>query len=167
MGRVLEGVRAGYAKEEQLVKTNLEGDAARAIDYLAENDPFDKLLNEAVSVIITEQGVGGFTKVFNKARSSGRRSPLGTESFVNGLGYKLLGQNRQKEAIEIFRLNVEAYPGSANTYDSLAEAYLGAGEKKLAVDYYQKALAVDPGYPNAPAARELLKKLEAETKAAP
>jgi hypothetical protein len=32
------------------------------------------------------------------------------------------------EAIEFFKLNVAAYPGSFNPYDSLGEAYLAAGE---------------------------------------
>ena len=75
-----------------------------------------------------------------------------------------IGQNRLKGAIGIFKFNVEAYPKSANTYDSLAEAYPGAGEKKLAADFCKRALEVDPDYP---AARELLKKLEAEPKATP
>ena len=97
--------------------------------------------------------VGGFTKLFHKVRLADPSSLLVTEGYVNGLGYRLLGQNQRKEAIEVFKLNVEAYPKSANTYDSLAEACLAAGEKKLAVDFYQRALEVDPNYPNAAARR--------------
>jgi tetratricopeptide (TPR) repeat protein len=63
---------------------------------------------------------------------------------MNALGYKLLGNNKTYEAIEIFKLNVEAYPGSWNVYDSLGEAYLKNGDKELAIKNYQKSLALNP-----------------------
>jgi len=36
----------------------------------------------------------------------------------------LLEVDKIKEAIEIFKLNVEEYPESGNVYDSLGEAYM-------------------------------------------
>ena len=59
-------------------------------------------------------------------------------------------------AIEIFKLNIRAYPESANPYDSLGEAYMESGEKELAIENYEKALAMDP---NTPSAIDALKKL--------
>jgi len=44
----------------------------------------------------------------------------------------------------IFKLNVMLHPGSANVYDSLADAYLKSGNKELAIKNYQKALELDP-----------------------
>jgi len=35
---------------------------------------------------------------------------------------------------------VEAFPTSANTYDSLAEAYLNSGDRTNALKYYEMAL---------------------------
>lgn len=163
--RMLEGVPADYAKEEQFVKTSLERDLAGALRYLGENDPFDNLLNEAVMDKVSEGGVGWLKKALSERERVAPESTLFQEAFINALGYRLLGRNRTKEAIEVFKFNVEAYPRSANTYDSLAETYLAVGEKKLAIEYYRKALEVDPNYPNAPVARELLKKLEAESNA--
>ena len=84
------------------------------------------------------------------------------EAQVNRLGYALLSRKKTAEAIEIFKLNIKDYPKSANTYDSLAESYLETGEKKLALEFYKKALEVDSNYPNAAAAREVIKKLEVE-----
>ena len=49
-----------------------------------------------------------------------------------------------REAIEIFKLNVEAYPASANVYDSLGEAYKSAGEREPAIQNYRKALEMNP-----------------------
>ena len=63
------------------------------------------------------------------------------------MGYRLLGQNKLKEAMGFSIQPSKPNPKSAQHYDSLAEAYLGAGEKKLAVDFYKKALEVDPDYP--------------------
>ncbi|HEV7859152.1 MAG TPA: tetratricopeptide repeat protein [Pyrinomonadaceae bacterium] len=87
-------------------------------------------------------------------------SALVSEDYINNLGYSLMLQHRMKEAIDILKLNTEAHPQSANTYDSLAEAYMNNGDKGLAIQYYRKALEVDPKYPNAEAAAGILKKLE-------
>ena len=51
------------------------------------------------------------------------------EASFNSLGYRLMGKGKNKEAIEIFKLNVEAYPESWNVYDSLGEAYMNDGQK--------------------------------------
>lgn len=78
------------------------------------------------------------------------------ESTVNDLGYRLLRQKRSADAIRIFKLNVDLHPQSANTYDSLAEAYMDFGDKTLAIQFYEKSLALDPKNSNA---ADQLKKL--------
>ncbi len=67
-----------------------------------------------------------------------------SEGQLNHLGYELLQQKRTDDAIEVFKLNVEAFPESGNCYDSLAEAYLQAGQKDLAIKNYGKALELNP-----------------------
>jgi CubicO group peptidase (beta-lactamase class C family) len=81
------------------------------------------------------------------------------EGELNALGYQLIGTKRVKDAIEIFKLNVEMYPQSFNTYDSLAEAYALSGDKELAIQNYKKSLALNPQNTNAV---EALKKLESK-----
>jgi tetratricopeptide (TPR) repeat protein len=164
--RMLDEVPADYVREEQFVKANFARDPAQIFNYLSENDPFNNLLNEATANLVVEQGAGEFRKIFDKAKLVNQKSNPIQEEFINNLGYSLLGRNKTKEAIEIFKFNVEAYPKSGNTYDSLAETYLATGEKKLAFEFYKKALEVEPNYPNAKAAAEVLKKLEAELKTA-
>jgi len=61
------------------------------------------------------------------------------EAFMNRAGYDLLNANRIDEAIAVFRKNVDTYPNSANTYDSLAEAYEKAGQLKRSIENYEKA----------------------------
>ena len=81
------------------------------------------------------------------------------EKAINAKGYDLIEEKKLKEAIEIFKLNVFAFPRSANAFDSLGEAYLEAGDKASAIENYKKSLALDPENGNA---REVLKRLEAK-----
>jgi len=81
------------------------------------------------------------------------------ESELNSLGYRLLLQlGRTADAIEIFKLNVEAHPNSWNVYDSLGEAYAAQGNRELAVRNYRESLELNPKNTNA---AEALKRLEA------
>ena len=66
------------------------------------------------------------------------------ESQLNTLGYQFLRAKKFKEAIRIFQLNVEAYPRSSNTWDSLGEAYLDDGNKPQSIAHYRKALQLNP-----------------------
>jgi len=65
------------------------------------------------------------------------------ESELNSLGYQLIQARKFKDAIRIFQLNVEAYPRSSNTYDSLGEAYMNDGDKALAIANYRRALELN------------------------
>lgn len=61
------------------------------------------------------------------------------ENLVNQIGYQFLQSGNSDEAIATFKHNVELYPGSANVYDSLAEAYEKTGHLDLAAPLYEKA----------------------------
>jgi predicted alpha/beta superfamily hydrolase len=61
------------------------------------------------------------------------------ELLINQLGYQALFAGKTEEAIAIFKANVERYPGSANVYDSLAEAYEKSNRIELAQPLYEKA----------------------------
>jgi len=71
------------------------------------------------------------------------------EYYYNLVGYDLLRENSVNSAIELFKANVLFYPESANTYDSLAEAYMIAGDKKQAIENYEKSLALNLDNANA------------------
>ena len=89
-------------------------------------------------------------------------SDLLTEQQMNGFGYELLyGLRRVKDAIEVFKLNVEDYPQSANTWDSLGEAYMVDGNKELAIKNYQRSIDLNPKNTNG---IERLKKLQESQK---
>jgi tetratricopeptide (TPR) repeat protein len=79
------------------------------------------------------------------------------EDLINAKGYDLLKEKKLKEAIEVFKLNVFAFPQSANAFDSLGEAYLESGDKESAIENYKKSLLLNPENESA---REVLKRLE-------
>jgi hypothetical protein len=67
-----------------------------------------------------------------------------TEAELNAYGYQLLGQGTQDKAIEVFVLNTERHPKSANAWDSLGEAYATKGDKANAVKAFKKSMSLNP-----------------------
>jgi tetratricopeptide (TPR) repeat protein len=57
-------------------------------------------------------------------------------------GHLREGALQTKAAIEVFKLNLFAYPDSADAHYNLADAYLNDGQKDLARQYAEKALAM-------------------------
>ena len=86
-----------------------------------------------------------------------------SEPELNRLGYRLLQAGKQKEAIEIFKLNVAEYPTAFNTYDSLGEGYMVSGNLELAILNYKKSLELNPNNTNAVT---MLKRIETKPVAA-
>ena len=82
-----------------------------------------------------------------------------SENELVSLGYRLLHMRKITDAIEIFKLGVEAYPQSYNTYDSLAEAYMDHGDRDIAIQNYRKSLDLNPANTNA---TKMLQKLSAQ-----
>lgn len=108
--------------------------------------------------ILNQKGVAKAVKAFEEARKRNPRSLYFDERKMNGTAYRYLRDGKIKEAIELFKLNVSAYPDSWNTYDSLAEAYQADGDKELAIHYYERSLKLNPGNSNAAERLKELKK---------
>jgi tetratricopeptide (TPR) repeat protein len=68
------------------------------------------------------------------------------EPVLNDVGYKFLHAGDAVRAMQVFRIATEDFPGSANAFDSLGDAYATAGEKKLAVESYTRALKINPDW---------------------
>lgn len=106
---------------------------------------------------ILAKGATAALTEYRQTRKGRPESEVLNESQMNRLGYDLMGGQLIKDAIEVFKLNVEDYPKSSNVYDSLAEAYERDGQKDLAIKNYQRSLELDPKNDNA---AEALKKLQ-------
>jgi cytochrome c-type biogenesis protein CcmH/NrfG len=88
------------------------------------------------------------TREFDVMRADTARFAL-SESEINRLGYFFLSRGEPSRAVDVFTLNVRAFPRSANVYDSLGEAQLARGDTTLAIASYRKSLELDPGNGNA------------------
>ena len=81
---------------------------------------------------------------------------LPPEGLILGIGYKCLEAHETNNAIECLKLNVGNYPSSAYAHKHLADVYMAAGKKELAIQNYKKALQLDP---NTDGAKDALAKL--------
>ena len=102
-----------------------------------------KALSDELEKAFNEKGMDAVIEQFHEMQKSGFGDIYAGESELNGLGYRFMRTKKFKEAIEVLKLNVEAFPKSANVYDSLAEAYMANGDKQLAIENYEKAISID------------------------
>ncbi len=99
----------------------------------------------AASVIeqaIEKYGYEAAFITFNRIKKE--KKYIFNENEFNSLGYKLMSAGKIREAVVVFKMNVQLFPKSANVYDSLGESYLLSGEKDSAIVYYKKALQLNP-----------------------
>jgi hypothetical protein len=88
---------------------------------------------------------GGVPQVAQRLMEARRKDPqvqLWPEITVDIIGSDHLRAREIKEAIEVFKLNLLAYPDSADAHNNLADAYLKDGQKDLARQLAEKGLAL-------------------------
>ncbi len=123
--------------------TNL-GEMNKAIRAILYDKPFETpkmSLAYALLNAVNEKGLVVGLEKLKEFKKSDKYSFK--ESEINDAGYQFLQTDKTNEAIEFFKINVEIFPKSGNAYDSLAEAYLKSGNKKLAIENYKKAVELD------------------------
>lgn len=104
---------------------------------------------------IEEKGVSQAIKQFPLLKQTYQADVQGNE--LNQLGYYYLNEKQFANAIEVLKLNMQEHPQDPNVYNSLAEAYLSSGDQERAIQYYQKAVVLDPNFESSVAALKRLK----------
>jgi imidazolonepropionase-like amidohydrolase len=125
------------------------------VEAIASRQP----ISEVMMKTIEEKGVATAIQQYRELKAGQPDKYDFGENELIGLGYQLIHGKKLPEAIEVFKLSVEMFPNSYNTYDSLAEAYMDNGDRNLATQNYQKSLQLKPGNTNA---TEMLKKLNSK-----
>jgi tetratricopeptide (TPR) repeat protein len=135
-------------------------------DYKAGKDPAlqavidyvpGSTLSELIQNATNQTTLGDFTTRYKSVKADPKSKYVNSEAAMNRFGYTLLRTNRVADAVEVFKLNAEAYPRSPNVFDSLGDALDAAGKKDEAIKSYERALAIDPNYPSSLAAVQRLK----------
>jgi tetratricopeptide (TPR) repeat protein len=136
------------------------GGLTQAIGNILYNQPYEMPKMSIVPILdttIKEKGIAAAVAQYRELKAKQTATYNFAERELNQLGYLLLRSGNVKEAVEVFKLNVEAYPQSSNPYDSLGEAYMVLNERDLAIQNYKKAVELDPSNTNAVA---IVKRLE-------
>lgn len=84
------------------------------------------------------------------------------ESDINSKGYNLMQGGQMEAAYFVFQLNTELFPNSANVWDSFAEVNWKSGKKDEAIQFYKKAIELDPNGEVGENARTMLKVMTSE-----
>jgi hypothetical protein len=112
---------------------------------------------QAFETLINERGIDSAMVTFRAALARDPQAPLFSAVQLNRLGYRLLRARKVGESIPIFRAVVERVPGSANAYDSLAEALEAAGQTAEALVITRRGIEVLAREELTPQQREQLK----------
>ena len=83
-----------------------------------------------------------------KVEKAEPESDLLKESTLNLLGYQLLGEKKNADAVAVFEEVVARNAKSPNAYDSLADGYVAIGDKMKAKEASEKALQLAEADPN-------------------
>ena len=125
-----------------------------AVINILENKPFNMPKTSLAQALCMAALKGGEPSVIGETYEAVKGRCTIREEDVNDIGYGLLASGRKQHALEVFKLNVQLFPQSANAFDSLGEAYLALGDTANAKDYYSKSLALNPGNEGAKRALE-------------
>jgi len=136
---------------------NENGDVTRLIAGIIFPCPKGEPAAKVIEPIILESGIDAGLEKYEELKMAGSGEYLFMETMMNALGYRLLSQDKVAEAIEVFKLNAEEHPDSFNVYDSMGEAYMKNGDKKLAKKNYKKSIKINPDNENGKVMLEKLK----------
>ncbi len=112
--------------------------------YARGQDQTKKSIAAVLYETIVNDGIDAAVQQYHQIRTTDSTSYNLVETELNGLGYRLINDNRVEDGIEIFKLNCKVYPDAFNTWDSLGEAYMIAGQRGEAIANYHKSIALNP-----------------------
>ncbi|HLM60121.1 MAG TPA: serine hydrolase [Pyrinomonadaceae bacterium] len=129
-----------------VVLSNISGNNANTLGIhllYPEKYPLKKpSIGLAVAAIYRSKGVNKAIEHYRSLLGTARNLWNFEETEINDFGYWLLKRKSNKDAIAVFRLNVEMYPESPNSHDSLGDAYRAANQLNEAIESYRKAVGL-------------------------
>ena len=150
---------------KQIVAWFTETLVTRPADPKATVDVKKSPVREFWRKAVSPDGVAEAVQMFYDLLQTQPRTVLFRQGPMNQLGYFHLQAGRAEEAIRLFRLNTLAYPRSANTWDSLGDAHLAAGQHELALRMSERAIELLEKDPSSDAVKQAIRE-SAEAKIA-
>ena len=89
-------------------------------------------------------GVARAKQMYVEAKKNRSDVVLFPENELNLFGYQLLQSGNAKDAAVVFEMNVDAFPKSANVYDSASDAYVALDRRDDALRAAEKAMELLP-----------------------
>ena len=130
-----------------IVLTNLGGSSPENfIEELAGYFNPDIPSSDPVTTLRIQLTKRGFDKAMEVVKEEKKKDVnfQPAENDLNDWAYRMMSNGQNKEAMEIFKLNVSLYPKSWNVYDSYGESLLKDGQKEEAIKMYQKSIDMNP-----------------------
>lgn len=105
-----------------------------------------KSIADELYTVINSKGLDAGLAHYNTIKDS--KNYRINEDEMNTIGYQLMNAGKTEAAAEVFKLNIEAFPKSSNTYDSYGEALMNLGKNDLAIKNYRKSVELNPNNQN-------------------
>lgn len=102
-----------------------------------------------LQTVAQSEGAAGIVARYRVIKRDSSSAYFFGDSELNAVGYWLLDHQRANDAMIVFRLNVDEYPGAWNARDGLGEAYLAIGDTTRAIANYKRSLELNPRNQNA------------------
>jgi CubicO group peptidase (beta-lactamase class C family) len=108
-------------------------------------------------LVANARGTAAATQKYEDLKKSSAKGL--DENTLLQVAYQLLFAGKADDALQVFKLQVRDYPKYWNSYDSIGEAYMRAGQKDLAIQNYEKSIELKPDNQNG---IDMLKKLKGQ-----
>lgn len=108
-------------------------------------DPPANYGHEKLKHLLTTRGLEAAQQWYAGLQRDNPNGYVFREMQMNALGYDLMAEGMEEEAIYVLDLNRQNFPDSFNVYDSLADAYSNAGNDFHAREHFQTAMKKNPG----------------------
>lgn len=121
------------------------GDVLRGVSNIMKEKPYEmpkhKIIKGMAKRILSENVDKGVA-YYHEFKSDTTNYDV-SEASINVLGYQLMGEDYLDDALQIFKLNIDEHPNSANPYDSYGDALLMKGDSINALKNFKRCFEMD------------------------
>lgn len=120
--------------------------AAYLIKNLITNQPrpWKKFIHFELKNLILTEGIDSCKSHYHYLKENFSDEYDFGADYLDELGYFLLDREKKQEALDIFLFNVELFPQESGFYDSVGDAYIAMENEAKAIEWYEKALELNP-----------------------